>query len=216
MLKINVFDIKGEKKGLVSLPEEIFAAKINPQLEALAVRVYLANQRTAGAKTKTRAEVNRTKAKWYRQKHTGRARHGSRAANIFVGGGIVFGPDGEQNFKLKINQKMKQAALFSALTGKLKDKEILIVDGLEKVKPKTKEIIKVIKNLELRTKNSKAKILIVMPKPIDSIIRSARNIDGVSLDQADQLNTYLVLNHQQLVFMKESLEELKTHFISKK
>jgi LSU ribosomal protein L4P len=139
MPKTDLLDINGKKVGTINLPPEIFAAEVNPPLMAQAVRVYLANQRKAHPKTKTRAEVNRTKAKWYRQKGTGRARHGSRAAPIFVGGGVAHGPTGEQNYQLKMPKKMKKAALFSALTSKFKEKEILVVKGLEKIEPKPKK-----------------------------------------------------------------------------
>lgn len=214
MLKVNLVDTSGEAKGKISLPEEIFAAKINPQLEALAVKVYLANQRTAGAKTKTRAEVNRTKAKWYRQKGTGKARHGSRSANIFVGGGIAHGPSGEQNYKLKMSQKMRKAALFSALTGKLQDKKILVVQDLEKVKPKTNQMAKILGKC-LPARQGKWKILIVLPGKLDNVIRAARNIENISLEQANLLNTYLVLSHNQIVLMKDTIERLKEVFLIK-
>lgn len=217
MLKLNLIDITGKNAGTIGLPKEIFAVKVNPELMAQAVRVYLANQRTAGAKTKTRAEVNRTKAKWYRQKGTGKARHGSRAANIFVGGGIAHGPTGGQTYKLKMSQKAKKAALFSALTDKLKNKKILVIEGLEKVKPKTKEMAKTLEKLQPKADRPRAeKILIVMPKVIDNVIRAARNIEGVSLEQANLLNTYEVLNNKEIIFMKEGIDKLKETFLGKK
>jgi len=216
MPRVNLVDITGKIVGKIILPEEIFSAKVNLGLEALAVKVYLANQRTAGAKTKTRSEVNRTKAKWFRQKHTGRARHGSRTANIFVGGGVAHGPTGEQNFELKMSQKMRKAALFSVLTERLKNKQILILDGLEKIKPKTSQMVKVLENLQPKADRPRAeKILIVLPEKLDNVIRAARNIEGVNLEQAGLLNTYLVLNNQQLVIMKESLDILKKTFLKK-
>jgi len=213
MLRANLIDTKGEKAGSMKLSEEIFAAKVNPRLEALAVRVYLANQRIPGARTKTRAEVNRTKAKWYRQKHTGRARHGSKAANIFVGGGVAHGPTGEQNYKLNLSRKMRKAALFSTLTGKLKDKQLVFVSGMKEIKPKTKEMEKIMENLKLKVKNSKTKILVVLSEKADNVTRAARNIEKVDLEQAGLLNAYLVLNHQEIVFMEEAVAKLETVFL---
>ncbi len=144
MPKVDLYTINGTKSGQIDLPKEIFAAKINEPLMTQAVRVYLSNQRQALARAQTRSEVNRTKAKWFRQKGTGRARHGARSAPIFVGGGKAHGPTGEQNYCLKMSKAMKKKALFSALTAKLKDKEIIIVKGMEKVEPKTKKMSEIL------------------------------------------------------------------------
>jgi large subunit ribosomal protein L4 len=215
MPKVDLYTIGGTKSGKIELPSKIFAAKINEPLMAQAVRVYLSNQRRAHAKTKTRGEVARTKAKWYRQKGTGRARHGSRAAPGFVGGGVAHGPKGDQKFELKMPKKMKRLALFSALTTKLKDGEIMVVKGLEKVEPKTKKMLKIMKNLKLKTKNDKEKLKIsfILPTRLENVIRAARNIQGVNLTQANLLNTYEVLNGGKLIFMKESIDKLKETFL---
>ncbi len=213
MPKIDLLDINGKKIKSMDLPKEIFGVKINSALMAQAVRVYLSNRRVARAKTKTRAEINRTKAKWYRQKGTGRARHGSRAASVFVGGGIAHGPTGRENFKLKMPEKMCRRALFSALTEKFKNKKILVVDGLEKIKPKTKEIIEFFEKLKIKGKN--LKVLIVLPEEITNIVRAARNIEGISLLLVNVLNPYTVLTHEKIIFMKESVEKLKKTFLRK-
>lgn len=218
MPKLDLLTISGEKSGTVSLPKEIFAAKINLPLMAQAVRVYLANQRKAHAKTKTRSEVSLTKAKWYRQKGTGRARHGSKTAPIFVGGGIAHGPTGQENYKLKLSQKMRKMALFSALTSKLKDKNILVVKGFERVEPKTKKMAEILAKLKVKSekKDKKAlKILIIIPGVLANLHRAARNIEGVSLVRADLLNTYEILNNEKIIFTKESLEKLKENFLGK-
>lgn len=209
MPKLDLLTIKGEKDGTISLPKEIFGAKVNPKLMAQAVRVYLSNQRKAGAKTKTRGEVDRTKAKWYRQKHTGRARHGARSAPLFVGGGRAHGPTGIENYQLKMSQKMKQAALFSALTSKLKDKKILAIKGMDKIEPKTKKMAQILAKLKSK------KVMIVLPGKLENLTRAARNIEGVELMQAGSLNTYSVLNAGQLVFLPESLDKLKAVYLKK-
>jgi large subunit ribosomal protein L4 len=180
---------------------------------AQAVRVYLANQRKAHPKTKTRAEVNRTKAKWYRQKGTGRARHGSRAAPIFVGGGVAHGPTGKQNYQLKMPKKMKKAALFSALTSKFKEKEILVVKGLEKIEPKTKKMAEIIRKSKIQ--NPKSKILLVLPKLLKNVVLAGRNLENLEIAQAADLNTYQVLASDKLIFLPESIDKLKEVFLKK-
>ncbi|MFC1711867.1 50S ribosomal protein L4, partial [Patescibacteria group bacterium] len=210
----DIYTIKGLKKGKVSLPSNIFAGKINPALMAQAIRVYLSNQRMALAKVKSRGEVSFSTRKIYKQKGTGRARHGGKGAPIFVKGGRAHGPTGTQNFKLKLSKKMKKLSLFSALTSKFKENEIMVIDGFEKIEPKTKEMIKVFKNLKLykakevkkeekkgKSKKNKLnlKVLIVLPKGLENIVRAGRNIPQVKIMQAKQLNTYKVLNGGKLL-----------------
>jgi len=213
MPKTDLLDINGKKVGTINLPREIFAAEVSPALMAQAVRVYLANQRKAHPKTKTRAEVNRTKAKWYRQKGTGRARHGSRAAPIFVGGGVAHGPTGEQNYQLKMPKKMKKAALFSALTSKFKEKEILVVKGLEKIEPKTKKMAEFLTKSKIQS--TKSKILLVLPKMLENIILAGRNLENFEISYSADLNTYQVLASDKLIFLPESVDKLKEVFLKK-
>jgi len=219
MLKVDLYTINGTKSGQIELPKEIFGAKINQPLMAQAVRVYLSNQRQALARVQTRSEVNRTKAKWFRQKGTGRARHGARSAPIFVGGGKAHGPTGEQNYCLKMSKAMKKKALFSALSAKLKDKEIIIVKGMEKVEPKTKKMSKIIENLKISrgagsgSARKNSKLTLILPQKLDNVTRAARNIPKVNLIKAALLNTYEVLNGGKLIFMKESIDKLKQTFL---
>jgi len=218
MLKIDLYTTSGRKSGKINLPKEIFGAPINKQLMAQVVRVYLSNQRQSTAKTKTRAEIKGSRIKIWRQKGTGRARHGDRYAPIFVGGGRAHGPTGEENYKLKMSKKMKQKALFSALTNKLKDKGIIAIKGLAKIEPKTKKMAELIAKLPLKKKEKKArlKILLILPEILENVIRAGRNLAGLDLSQASQLNTYQVLGHDQLVLMEESIEKLKETFLKKK
>lgn len=217
MATTTVYDTKGKKISTVRLPDEIFKAKINQPLMAQAIKVYLSNQRQAPAKAKTRGEVKLSGRKIYRQKGTGRARHGDRKAPIFVKGGKAHGPTGKQNYKRKMSKKMKRLALFSALTTKLKDKEIIVIDGLEKIEPKTKKMVAIINNLKLKTKDKKQKlkIIFVLPQVLKNIIRAGRNITGVKLVQAKLLNTYEVLNAGKLIFMRESIKVIKETYGSK-
>ena len=123
MPSLDVYSTSGKKTSTTSVKKKFFEAKINSSLMAQAIRVYLSNQRQAPAKTKSRGEVKVTKKKVWRQKGTGRARHGSRNAPIFVGGGKAHGPSGTQNYKLKMSKKMKKASLFSALSEQFKAKK---------------------------------------------------------------------------------------------
>ncbi len=209
-LTAEVFDLEGKVIEKISLPHEIFGVKINKVLIAQAVRVYRANQRLGTASTKTRGEVQGSSRKIYRQKGTGRARHGSIRAPIFVHGGVVFGPR-PHDYGLRLSQKMKRAALFSALTSKLGSGEIKILQGIEKIEPKTKTFLSIIEKLGLN--NNKKKILVIAPSEIENLKRAGRNIEGVTLTVVQRLNTYDILNSRQLLFMKEAIEELKKTFL---
>lgn len=207
-LSVDVYNVKGKVIDTMALPKEIFGVKVNSQLLVQAVRVYLANQRKGTASTKTRGEIRASTRKIYRQKGTGRARHGAISAPIFVGGGIAFGPK-PRDYSLKLPKKMKRVALASALTTKTKEAVIKIVEGLEKITPKTKVVNEMIRNIEGVAKNKKTKILLVLPEKIEKIQRAARNIEKVTIRPANILNTYDVLNSNMIIFMKESIEKLE-------
>ena len=209
-LTLDVFDLDGKVAGKVSLSEVIFGDKVNKTLLAQAVRVYLANKRQGTVSTKTRGEVDGSTRKIYRQKGTGRARHGSLRAPIFVKGGIVFGPK-PRDYSLILPKKMKRKALFSALSAKVLDGEVKVLQGLDKIEPKTKHFAGVLEKLGFDGK--KKKLLLVTPASLDNVKRAGRNIPGVSLLQAKQLNAYDVLKNKNLVFMKESLAEMEKYFL---
>lgn len=211
-LTISVFDISGKEVETMDLPEEMFGAKVNKVLMAQAVRVYLANQRQGNASTKTRGEVTGSTRKIYRQKGTGRARHGGLRAPIFVKGGIAHGPK-PQDHSLAMPKKMKRAALFSALTAKLASDGVKIISGLEAVEPKTKNMALALNNFGLSDK--RAKILLVTPANIASVTRGGGNLVGVTITAADRLNTYEVLNTKKLVFMKDAIEAMQKVFLKK-
>jgi large subunit ribosomal protein L4 len=211
-LKQSVYDVKGKVSESINLPAEIFGVKINKTLMTQAVRVYLANQRRGTLSTKSRGEVKISTRKIYRQKGTGRARHGAASAPIFVGGGIAFGPK-PRDFSLKLNQSMKRVALFSALTSKLKDGEIKIITGLEKIEPKTKKMVAVIQHLELNGKN--AQVLLILPagNEFTNITKAGRNIQGITITPANLINTYTVLSNKRILFMKDAINSLKETFL---
>lgn len=206
--QIEVFDTEGSTVGKIDLPEKIFAAKVNKKLMAQSVRVYLANQRQGTQKTKSRSEVSFSKAKIYRQKGTGRARHGARSAPIFVGGGVAHGPK-PRDFSLLLPKKMRRLALFSALSAKFLEKNILVIKGLEKLEAKTKAFVKVLDNLKM----ANSKLLLILPGQLENLARAARNVEGVNFTDARLLNAYLVLAAQKLLFLPESISVLETTFL---
>lgn len=210
-LSASVFDTKGKLAGKITLPSEIFGAKINNPLMSQAVRVYLANQRLGTVKTKNRGEVDKTTKKVWQQKGTGRARHGSRRAPIFVGGGLAFGPR-PRDFSLKLSKKMKTLALFSALSSKLKDSELKIIKGLENIAPKTKIMAGILKNFGIEDN----RVLLVMPKVGDgfgNVYRAARNIEAIEILSANTINTYKILDNKLVLLMKDSIDVIKDTFI---
>jgi large subunit ribosomal protein L4 len=208
-LKTDVYDAKGKVVDEIHLPPEIFAVKVNPTLIAQSVRVYQANQRLGTHKTKTRAEVIGSTRKIYRQKGTGRARHGDIKAPIFVGGGVAHGPK-PNDYSLALPKKMRRLALFGVLTNKLTGGKIKIIDDFEIAKPQTRQMMEILKNLQV------SNVLLVLPEKIQNIILSARNIERVDVMDARLLNSYEVLKHQNILFMKEAIPVLSGHFLDKK
>lgn len=206
-VSIPVVDTDGKAKGKMQLPAELFAAKINKQLLAQAVRVYMANQRSGNASTKTRGEVEGSTRKIYRQKGTGRARHGAVRAPVFVGGGIVFGPK-PRDYSLGFPRKMKKAALASALTSKMQDGNIVVVEGLHLLEAKTKIMAQTLVHLD-----AQRNILLVLPKQTESVVRASRNIAGVDILEARNLHPYAVISHRKLVVAKDAVDELKDTFV---
>ena len=210
-VKVAVVGVDGVSKGNMSLPVEIFGATPNKNLVAQAVRVYLANQRQGTSSTKTRSEVTGSTRKIYRQKGTGRARHGAAKGPIFVGGGIVFGPH-PQDYSLKFPKKMKKVALIHALSQKAQEGVIKIIDG--EFSGKTKEVAVLMKKMELNKKGIANKVLFVADKNAMTV-RGAHNLDGLKIESAATLSTYGVVISHNLVFMKSALTEITTRLTKK-
>ncbi len=208
-LNAPMFDVKGAKNGTFSLPKEVFGGKINDALMAQAVRVYLANQRIGSAKTLTRGEVIGSTKKIYRQKGTGGARHGGKRAPIFVKGGVAHGPR-LRDYSLSMPQKMKKAALLSALSLKAKEGSITVLSGLDKIEAKTKNMNQLIVKVteDVKSKNRVLLVISANPKELPNVYRAARNIKNVEVMNAKLLNTYEVLKNKNILFMKESVEVL--------
>lgn len=208
-LTVDLFDNTGKKTGTIDLPEALFGTEVNKKLLSQAVRVYLTNQRQGNASTKTRGEVDGSTRKIYRQKGTGRARHGGIRAPIFVKGGIAHGPK-PKNFELHMPTKMKRVALFSALSAKVLDSGIQVVKDLEKLEPKTKLYASL---FQAMGHSDKCDILVVMAKDEKTVVKGARNLEGVCLTAAQRLNTHDVLKHKTVVLMEDAIASLQKTFL---
>lgn len=211
-VKAEVFDMTGKVIESMLLPGNVFGVKVNKKLMAQAIRVYQVNQRSGSANTKTRGEVTGSTRKIYRQKGTGRARHGGVRAPIFVKGGVAHGPKAH-DFSLSMPQKMRTKALFSALSAKTKDNELKVLSGLDGIEPKTKHFAAFLKGAALTNKKS---ILLVLPEKKENVTKAVRNIDGLTYLYATQLNTYEVLRNQLVLVTKDALGTLESHFAKEK
>lgn len=208
-----VYNIKGEKAGEVELPERIFGAMWKPVLVKQVFDGEQANARHPWAHTKGRGEVRGGGKKPWRQKGTGRARHGSIRSPIWRHGGVSHGPLAERSFEVKINKKMKRGAFFSVLSKKLKEKEIVFLDQFILSAPKTKEVNLVFKNLRENAKiyrigEKGGKSLVAVPKNKE-VERSLNNLLFVSYAEPRNLNTSTLLKNKYVIFDASSIEELK-------
>jgi large subunit ribosomal protein L4 len=201
MMKVPVVNMAGTEVGSIELPAAIFEQTINRDLMHQALVRQMANARRGTHNTQTRAEVNRTTAKWYRQKGTGRARHGSRKAPIFVGGGVAHGPKSRSYVK-DMPRKMRRGALRSALSVKAQSGDIIILDMLEMDAPKTKEMARVV-NLLTSGNNS---ALVLLAERNEIVEKSARNLPNIKALHSSYLNIRDLLGHQKLIMPVSALE----------
>ena len=196
-MELEVLKIDGSASGKkVVLPENVFGVTPNDHVIYLDVVQYLANQRHGNAKTKDRSEVAYSTKKLGRQKGGGGARHGSLKANIFVGGGRVFGPV-PRFYRTKLNKKVKSLARVSALTYKAQENAITLVEPFTMEAPKTKEFIQILNNV----KAGDRKVLVVLPENNDNILLSSRNLDWANVITVDEINTYAIMNANSLVLV---------------
>ncbi len=213
-LQAKIYDQKGKEAGEIELPAKVFAAKWRADLVHQVVEGMRSNKRAGTADTKDRGEVRGGGKKPWKQKGTGRARHGSSRSPIWVGGGVTHGPLAEKNYKRKISKKMRAQALFSVLSKKMKDGEILFVDSLSTPTMKTKDAVEVAKNL---AKVSGWKSLGVSKKPRvltalygrdEKAEKSFRNIPSIEMVFVKNLNPLDVLNYQYLL-IENPVESVK-------
>ncbi len=206
-MKVKLYNQSKEEVGQVELPKEVFGLKVNSDLVHQVVLSQQSNRRQNTAKVKGRGEVRGGGKKPWRQKGTGRARHGSIRSPLWKGGGVTFGPTTERNYKRVIPKKMRRKAVLQVLSAKAKENVILVLDKLEMKKAKTKDIAKVLDKL------FKGSGLIVLPKMEKSIILSVRNIPKKATIQAKDLNALDLLNYKYVVMPKESIKAIKDTFV---
>ncbi len=204
-MELAVVNTAGQETGKkVKLSAKVFGIEPNDHAIYLDVKQFLANQRQGTHKSKERAEINRTTKKLKRQKGTGGARAGSMKSPLFVGGGRVFGPR-PRDYSFKLNKKLKHIACLSALTYKAKDKNIIVLEDFNMDEPKTRAYSDILKNLNLTDK----KVLMVLPQHDKNIYLSSRNLERNKVTTASELNTYDVLNAQNLVLVQSCVTALE-------
>ncbi len=207
-MELSVFNIKGEDTGRkVTLSDAIFGIEPNDHAIYLDVKQYLANQRQGTHKSKERSEVSGSTRKLIRQKGGGGARRGDINSPVMVGGARVFGPR-PRNYEFKLNKKVKSLARKSALSYKVKDNAIVIVEDFTFEAPKTKEFVAIAKNLKVADK----KLLMVLPEKNDFVYLSARNLNKMSVVTASELNTYKLLDAASLVLTEGSVAVIENLF----
>ena len=192
-MQVELKNVAGETVGEVELRDDIFAVEPNSAVMHQALVRQLANRRLGTHKTKSRSEVVRTKSKWYRQKGTGRARHGSRNAPIFVGGGVAHGPK-PRRYTKKMPRKMRRLALRSALSVKAAEERIVLLDAIEFEAPKTRTMVDTLHNLSV---DSSAVILLTERN--ENVERSANNLPEVKTLRAQYLNVHDLLKYDYVI-----------------
>jgi len=207
-VKIGIYNQKGEEIGKIELPAGIFGVKMTPTLLHQVVVSQMANMRQVIAHTKGRGEVRGGGIKPWRQKGTGRARHGSIRSPLWVGGGVTFGPTKYRNFEKKINNKMKRKAVLMALSGKFQDKELIILDKIELTAPKTKEMAVIVDNIV----PDASKTLLMLPAKNEIIYRAGRNIADFKIINVENINVVDLLNFKYLILTQGTLDKLKEKY----
>ena len=203
MATLTLYKMDGSEAGEIELKDEVFGIEVNEYAVHEVVKNYLANQRQGTQSAKTRAEVRGGGAKPYRQKGTGRARQGSLVAPNHVGGGIVFAPK-PRGYGYSVPKKVKRLAMLSALTSKVNENEIVVVDELVFEKPKTKDMIGF-----LSAVGAAKKALIVTAEKDENVVKSAANIPGIETTCVGRMNVYEIIGHTTFIVTKEAAEKIE-------
>ena len=206
MPNVALYDITGKVIGDIELSENVFGQPVNEPVLHQVVVAHLANCRQGTQSAKTRSEVSGGGKKPYRQKGTGRARQGSTRAPQWTHGGVVFAPK-PRDYSQKVNAKVRRIALKSALSSKVADSELIVFDALNIEAPKTKEMVKVLKAVDVE------KALIVLPEKDETVERAAANIPGVKTTLVGTLNTYEVLKYKKLILTKDSVAKIEEVYV---
>ena len=202
MAKVAVYNMEGKEVGSLELNDAIFGVEVNEHLVHMAVLQQLANNRQGTQKAKTRSEVSGGGRKPWRQKGTGHARQGSIRAPQWTGGGVVFAPV-PRDYEVKMNKKERRAALKSALTSKVQENKLVVVDSLALAEAKTKEMQKVLTNLKAD------KALVVTADDDQKVVLSARNIADVQTATVNTINVYDVMKHNTVVVTKDAVASIE-------
>lgn len=208
MAKANVYNLNGEIAREVELDPALFSVKAKPALIQLAVEAQMAAGRQVLAHAKGRGEVRGGGRKPWKQKGTGRARHGSIRSPIWVGGGVTFGPTKERNFHKSINQKAKNKALKMVLTDKAENSTLVLLEELALSAPKTKVLNEILKKLPV----NKQKTLLVLDKKNEEIIRAGRNLPKLACVAPSSLNVVDLLKYKYLLMPVKAIDKIKAHF----
>lgn len=206
-MKVDIFDKQNKKVDTMDLSDKIFNTKWNPNLVHQALTVQLSNRRQSLAHAKGRGEVSGGGKKPWRQKGTGRARHGSTRSPIWIGGGVTHGPTKERDFSRKINKKMKQLAVFSVLSKKIKDGEFKFMDSFNPESSKTKEMANILNNIF----GSRLNCLLIASSANRRIKRLVSNVKKVDAISSKSLNVYDLLKRKYIVAEKEAIKEIESH-----
>lgn len=201
MPTVDVIDKNRKKVDQVDLPDEIFNVEVRPDILHQVVRWQLAKKRTGNASTKTRSEVRGGGRKPWRQKGTGRARAGTSRSPIWRGGGTIFGPK-PRDYAYKLNKKLRSLGLKMAISSKLKEENLVVLDGLDLPETKTRHFAGIMNGLEV------SKALFVIAGEDQAAILSSRNIPGAKVIKAEGLNVFDVLKYDHLVLLKPSVEKI--------
>lgn len=203
MPNLKVLDMAGKEVGSVELSDILFGAEVNAAVLHTAVRIHLMNQRQGTQSTLTRTEVSGGGKKPWRQKGTGRARQGSTRSPQWRHGGVALGPK-PRDYRLQMNKKMKRVALISALSSKMRNDEIRVLDTIKTEEFKTKTMVNM-----LNAVGAKKKTLVVLSEPDKKVIRSMSNIPGVRTVQANNISVYDILNCDTFILVKAAAEKLE-------
>lgn len=212
-VKINVYNEKAEVVGSLDLSPKVFGVKANNELLHQAVVTQMANERQVLAHTKTRAEVRGGGKKPWKQKGTGRARVGSSRSPLWIGGGITFGPRKDRNFSKKMNQKMKQKAIFMALSDKAANNGLIILDNLEAKEFKTKKMADLISNFEKKVIKDKKRSVLVLDGSKDQKVRNSfRNLKNVEIINQENINILDLLKYRNLITTSQVIKNLEERY----
>ena len=202
-MQVPVMDINGKQVKTIDLPADIFGVEINTGLMHQAYVRQMANARLGTHKTKTRSEIRMTKAKWYRQKGTGRARHGAKSAPIFVGGGVAHGPR-PRKYTKDMPRKMRQQAIRSTLSALARDDQLVFVDALNVETPKTKAMVETLRKLV-----GENTALVLLADSNDNVERSIRNLPEAKYLRANYLNVRDLLKYDKVIVPLDALETIQ-------